>query len=310
MHARKLHVALFVWTIFLAGCSTTAATTKIDTQDGASARPGMGERVSLLDDEERTAVFMAEQTLVSRCMAQRGFKFSAIKIPQVDSAKPSYGNDDIEWAKKNGLANPDPSMKITDDFVRNHPNQKEYDALTPAQKAAWNRALGGTPDSQLRIQLTNGREMSINQNGCVAEAQEELYGGIREWLTLEESLFDVERVVNRGIRADQRYIEALNQWRSCMRSQGYHYSDPLSARSQFFKARAADPGSASFSRQSELKLAVADAQCARDAKLITIAQELDRSYRDAALRSKERDILAYREVQAAALEKAKQLLKS
>jgi hypothetical protein len=314
--SRRLSMALLVIMV-VAGCTQQPATTTRDGRpvdnrsvDGPSGRAADARPLTA---EEEKFLFLAEEKLVSRCMASKGFRYVPL-APGRDEPEARvfpYGNDDVAWARKYGYGIFDGAQDHSNDPVRNHPNQQIVDRLSPAEQRAYSEALTGSMQDRISVTLPDGHQVFTSNKGCTSSVRRQLYGELRRLLWVKYVTRSVEREVAKRVMADQQYLRALDSWRTCMRRRGYRYEDPGAARNA---VELPEPGISNAARTTlrnrEVQLAVADAECSRQAQIVSVVTKLSELYRARVTKDHEGDILAYKELRAAALQKARSLVAS
>jgi hypothetical protein len=287
----------------VAGCSGQSATE--GTQEFHQIRL---RDVSGLSVEDSRFLFLAEEELVSRCMAARGFRYVAVAPPK-DAEEPEapYGNDDVEWARRYGFGKLVAPRSVLAEFERTHPNRTIVERLTPDRRRAYGQALTGDLRRQVAITLPDGSQRTATVDGCVADVRRRLYGDLRSWLMRGYQAQNIGQQVRARVIGDPRYTDAVARWRSCMQERGYRYEDPGTARRELgaLLEKAPDPIRL---RDREVAVAVADAECAARVGLVAAAVRLDLDLRAIVLAENEGVVVAYRDQQASALQRAKELL--
>src|SRR3954453_2558769 len=101
------------------------------------------------------------------------------------------------------------------------PNQRIRATLGPADKAAYDRALGGdNPGATFDDALDTGDFTKLG--GCRLKAIEAVFGGAQVLTQIQGKLDALdERIVQ-----DQRMVKATERWSSCLGAAGYPYTDP------------------------------------------------------------------------------------
>ncbi|MFD9908375.1 hypothetical protein [Streptomyces sp. NPDC059063] len=152
-------------------------------------------------------VHEAQQRLIARCMAERGFRYEAPPVGAKAAADAGSGPAQF------GIE------------TLNPPGSADRPGVQRAERPrgeAFGRALYGDP--QRRISARN-KEISVNQpaTGCLADAQKRLLGegGPRRDLTLRLRLDQGERDALRTLGKDSAFRGATARWRSCMRHAGF-----------------------------------------------------------------------------------------
>ena len=100
------------------------------------------------------------------------------------------------------------------------PNQRIRASLAAADRAAYDRTLGGDNPGATLDAFDTGDFTKLG--GCRRKAIEAVFGGAQVITEIQGKLDQLdERVVQ-----DQRMVRATEKWSSCMAGAGYHYTDP------------------------------------------------------------------------------------
>lgn len=92
-----------------------------------------------------------------------------------------------------------------------------------------------------------------------------LYGDLATWFRTTTVVDNLAALVGSAIERSPAFRDAGRRWVACMRRHGYDYDGPAEHRTCFEKrARALDRDA---TRRLEIRLAVAEATCARDTGL-------------------------------------------
>jgi hypothetical protein len=155
------------------------------------------------------------------------------------------------------------------------PNQRIRTSLAEADRAAYDRALGGdNPGVTFSEAVESGDFTELG--GCTKDASEAAFGGPAVLTSLVERLDELdERIIQ-----DQRMVRANEQWTACMLEKGYRYEEPdeidsdIEERFQAIVGSGVAPGTstppqgASYDRaaltelqQEEVRIANADLDC-------------------------------------------------
>jgi hypothetical protein len=163
---------------------------------------------------------------------------------------------------------------------------------------------------QIVVTLPDGHKVSATTDGCVASVRRQLYGDLGEWLRNEFAIQGIAKEAHDRVLSDRRYLDALDAWRACMRARGYRFADPGAARDAVGAQQQAQGRSLGHDqlRIRETAVAVAEAECARGSRLVSVATDLDRSYHAQVTAQQEGVVIAYREQQARGLQRARALL--
>ena len=101
------------------------------------------------------------------------------------------------------------------------PNQQYRMSLSPADRAAYDRALyGENVGATVDDALDTGDFSKLG--GCTLKATEAVFGGTQVLTQLQSKLDSLDERIN----ADPRMVKALEKWASCMAAAGYRYEEP------------------------------------------------------------------------------------
>lgn len=210
-------------------------------------------------------LWLAEEILISRCMAAHGFRYAVTSATSV--AQPpafTYGINDVAWARAHGygLAGQARLARLQHD----NPNARYVASLPAGRQAAYNLTLDGSPPHRLSVTVPNGMVVTQSADGCLAAAEARLYGNFAAWFRAETISDNLLPVIAAKVYASSRYRRALAAWSACVRAAGHPAAttDDLRAR-----AAAGGPG-------LERELAVTDATCDLKVGLAATGQALDR----------------------------------
>jgi len=105
--------------------------------------------------------------------------------------------------------------------VQADPNQRLRAALGPADRRAYDRALGGEePGATFSGAVDTGDFTKLG--GCTRKATAAVFGGTQLLTELQGKLDELDE----RILEDQRMVRAVERWSTCMASAGYRYPDP------------------------------------------------------------------------------------
>jgi hypothetical protein len=281
------------------------------------AGPGQGSGALSLEDDAR--IILAEEELISRCMADHGLTYHAVgpsveelreqRLAEDQQSDDWFGSDDVERASRGGygfadaLDDPEP----TRDPVVDHPNNVHLESLSPAERQAWHEALFGTFEDHESFELPGGGQASTATSGCLWEARDQLHGDAREYFRTTMALTDIGQQVTERVRADDRYQSAVAGWQACMRDSGHRFDSPAEAQNEIDALVATAPDRAS-ARAREVAVSVADATCSREAGLAEAARDLIPQHREQVEAEFEGERLALQEMLRATLDRAREVL--
>src|SRR5512134_3398292 len=99
---------------------------------------------------------------------------------------------------------------------QSNPNERIRASLSEADRAAYDRALGGeNPGITFAEAVDSGDFTELG--GCTKDASEAAFGGAAVLTSLVERLDELdERIIQ-----DQRMVQATEKWAECMQEKGY-----------------------------------------------------------------------------------------
>ncbi|HEY3187830.1 MAG TPA: hypothetical protein VGJ70_10170 [Solirubrobacteraceae bacterium] len=225
-------------------------------------------------------------------VAQRAALFGSSRLSDLDFAKQfGYGISTL-WGHVSATADPNQRMRLS---------------LSPADRRAYDRALGGdNPGGTFAAAVDTGDFTKLG--GCTLKATERVFGGAQVLSRLSGKLDQLEE----RIFQDQRMVRAVEKWASCMSGAGYQYEEPEAIDSDLFKrterivgelpgqfATGPAPGVkpppydhaalAALQRQ-EVAIAVADYNC--EHKYITPVEEVVRVHYQNLFRQQNQSLIA------------------
>jgi hypothetical protein len=101
------------------------------------------------------------------------------------------------------------------------PNVRIRTGLSPAERVAYDRALGGdNPGANFNDAFDTGDFTKLG--GCRKKAIEEVFGGVQVLSEIQGKLDQLDE----RIFQDQRMVRAVQDWGSCMAAAGYRYTEP------------------------------------------------------------------------------------
>ncbi|WP_203931603.1 hypothetical protein [Virgisporangium ochraceum] len=245
---------------------------------------------------DRPTLDLAEQLLIRECMARHGFPLWLGEPPPEDEQRMfPYVLDDVDWARRHGFGSD--IAAAAQDRRRDDPNQRYFDGLPPARRAAALVALNGARPEGLEARLPSGGVVRRSADGCRSEAERRLYGDLQAWYRARRVVANLSVVRSGMVLADPAYAAALPAWARCMRGHGYAVDSPAHLRRTVVDR----------ARDAEVAAAVAEATCAA-AGLAATARDLDARY-DAELAQRYRsDIETKRRLELAADPRARAIV--
>ncbi|MDC0746138.1 hypothetical protein [Polyangium mundeleinium] len=246
---------------------------------------------------------LAEQILISRCMKAHGFTFVPVCTPPSERPSFRYVIDDVVWAREHGFG--DGGTRGRAQAMRPNPNQQYFDALAPGEQLAALAALNGERPDGLSVAMPMGGVITASDRSCRADAQRRLYGDLEAWFQATTIVGNLAPLYVAEVEQDARFTKAVEDWARCMSGAGHPYPSPRDLRSALDDlTKGLGPAEA---HDVEVRLAVAEATCARDTALAATVEELDRVYGDRVREKYRSQIEAERRMQHAALPRAREI---
>ncbi|MGW1887764.1 hypothetical protein [Streptomyces sp. NPDC001970] len=283
----------------VAGCAQAQSA----SPDGRSAKTvlssaalDLAARAGPYRDDQRV-LQQAEYELTRRCMAARGFDY-----PTSDGG--SIGNDDswqpdLETRRSRGYGFADPAPSPGDQYPP---------GLPAAERDSYVRALTGDPERRAVLRLSSGPEFTFGATGCIAESRIVLYGDVIDAARVSYVPQEAHNALNVPIADSSAMREAMALWTSCMRDRGYPYDSMEAARAAARQSHDT-AGSADAARRAEIRIAVADGECALVAGMPGVVDQVGRRHAARLTAEQRADLNLATELRAKALEKARSIAK-
>ncbi|MGW8768433.1 hypothetical protein ACWGN5_38825 [Streptomyces sp. NPDC055815] len=251
-----------------------------------------------LTQAEQLRISDADEVLIKQCMNRAGFSYwTSPRLSLEESRAPGYVGDDVEWARKHGYGS---RIRAEEDRARRaNPNGNYRATLSPERRAAYDTALdGGRAARVLATAIPTGAgggTVRKRLGGCSEQAEKRLYGDPDAWFRADKVVSNLQPLYVPRVMRDERFTTALTAWAGCMKRSGHAYADPTAARDA--AARSGDYG-------TEVRIAVAEARCARDSSLAAVARERQTHYLNALRGQYGEELDAHRRLQRGAYERA------
>ncbi|MCW2904637.1 MAG: hypothetical protein JWO67_6902 [Streptosporangiaceae bacterium] len=313
---RSINVRVFATTLTLvlaasgslSGCggsSGSARGAKDAARDGGGWRlpdradPNVRDKMNGLFSGVSVRIAATEE-LLWRCMAKKGLRYVKQPAPKRDvnptMSAPGYGLSPTE-AARHGYRT---AALLNESENRPDP----YKDQTPAERQRWGQAFFG-PDStpQTRVKLPDGSEVDTPSEGCLADAHRQIFGSTERRVKSESFAGNLPAQARQRANADPRLRNLNSLWSACMTKQGHAgLAEPAAASSKAAGLyRNGD-------RQTEIKIAVADAKCEQQINYAPQRKRLEDLYYTAALRHYEPEVAAVHETNKEALARARTIL--
>jgi hypothetical protein len=229
MHSRSAWlVSAGLAVVLAAGCgggSGNTSTKSASTNSNEAVEAAVG-----LDPIDMQRRQLQVEGLIADCMKAKGFDY--VPLDPTASALPGaspgqvvivQGLSEDEFRNLYGYGRTtlyDAKAGTAKGLIDN-PNSKIRDALTPADQAAYDRALtGGSSAGTFAFAVDEGDFSTLG--GCNKEAADKVFGSSN---ALEEVQTALDEIDTR-VAADKRFLEAVRAWSGCMKDAGHQYDDP------------------------------------------------------------------------------------
>ncbi|MFV0131979.1 hypothetical protein ACLGIH_01690 [Streptomyces sp. HMX87] len=242
-----------------------------------------------LTGAEKDLLNDAEQRLITDCMRGEGFSYTVDPPPPNRSRAPDrpFGLDDVAWARRHGYGLAADGRSGDRGGAAQTPagSQERYLAsLTPERRLAFDRALNGTDREAIVVEVPGRGQILTSADGCQAEARSRLYGDLHRWTEAKAIVVNLGYITWDQVVSEPGYTKALEGWRDCMAARGLPYRSSSEAIGDVASRRPQHTGESA--RKREMRTAVADAECNRDAGLSRTGTRLLREHVQAAARKK------------------------
>jgi hypothetical protein len=132
--------------------------------------------------------------------------------------------------------------------------------LPPARQKSFQLAMFGDPTRRSAISFRSGRQFSFPTDGCIADSQSRIYGSPDAAARVRYVPQDLFVTAYLAMRAGPEYSAVVAAWRDCMGRKGMHYDSPADAKQRLINEYR--PGAAKDAFRREVRVALADADCA------------------------------------------------
>ncbi|MER7663939.1 MULTISPECIES: hypothetical protein [unclassified Streptomyces] len=261
-----------------------------------------GEQVRDLTVAEEVEVDRAEEKLIEKCMERRGHRYWPGPVASIAERKAgAYVVDDVDWARRYGYGRPfDIAAEKT---RRSHPNVTYHNALSEQERIRYSLALDGDFDDNISVELPSGGTIRTPRQGCHVEARERLYGDYPTWFRVKKTVTGLTPLYVPRILRDERLIAGVKAWSRCMNESGNPFKSPDDIRQK--RDSLVKGMNASQAQSAEVKLAVAEAECASKTSLGETARSLEGEYREKTLRDYPEEFATYQQMRMTALSRAR-----
>jgi hypothetical protein len=133
--------------------------------------------------------------------------------------------------------------------------------------------------------------------------EKHLYGDLPQWYRVKKVTDQLAPLRRQRVMNDSRFEQGVGRWATCMRAEGYAYSQPADAR----KAALASNGG--IDRAEEIAIAIAEEICAKDTGLTETIHQMDEQYRRDLSAQYRYEVERKRALELAALPQASDIVK-
>ena len=243
------------------------------------------------------------ENAIRNCMKAQGFDYTPVDpFAQQQAISGKARLTDEEFIKQFGYGI---STLFRRASARSDPNERIRASLSPTDRAAYDRALGGdNPRATFADAVDSGHFGELG--GCTKAASEAEFGGAAVVTELVGKLDELDS----SILEDQRMVRANEKWSVCMNEQGYRYAEPDEVDGGIEKRFQAivgigvtpgasappdpgtsyDPAALTELQRDEVKVATADLNCEK--REITPVERVVRPQYEKMFRQQNRELLA------------------
>ena len=208
------HRLLFLAAIALAAALLGACGKEEPKEDFVELEDQLGFSTSGIMERQSRA-----EGIIRDCMQAQGFEYVPVDpFAQRAALTGKARLSDEEFLKQFGYGISTLFGRAT---ATADPNERLRKTLSPADRAAYDRALfGETPGLTFAEAVESGDFSELG--GCTKKATEAVFGGAGVLARLVGKLDELdERIVQ-----DQRMIKAVEKWSACMADKGFQYEEP------------------------------------------------------------------------------------
>jgi hypothetical protein len=215
-----------------------------------------------LTDVEQRRLEAAEARLTERCVRDHGLRLPtpATREQAPAAARPTmpratYGNDDVDWARRHGFG--------ADNVGGFEPSARPSERRRISSRATrrLQHVLFGDRQRALTVRLPTGYVVATGENGCLAEAQRQLYGDQAAWFRSDTLVSNIGALAEQQASKDPTVRARRRAWSACLARAGYAARTPVALRKRFLDR--ATSLTATAREAQERQMAVAEARCGR-----------------------------------------------
>jgi hypothetical protein len=235
--ATSATVAISLAATGAAKVATPGSTASGSTASGSVPATALAKPVSA---DDRAALYRAEQLMVQKCMADKGFRYWPVpQQPSPDYRQFSYLVTDVGWAKKHGYGQ-DIEHRL-DRESQTGPATRYFKSLSAQRHQALGDALSGPEPVGLSVANPIGGTLTHSDKGCTATVWKQLYGDAQAWFAAREITTNLRPIFHTRVVQDPEFVAGIADWRICMRPFGYADPDPRALRGRVLSTENLSP---------------------------------------------------------------------
>lgn len=322
MRSRVLHnvgAIAFALALGTAACQGVAAPASPPASLGPSELVTLerADRViqTRVTPEENALIINAQGTVVESCMQQLGWDFQVGRETPETADEPrslsrleQWTFADLRSAESGGYGLEEhlaamPAYLDRLDQQGREARIPDLATMSAEDAARYELEYFGAESERIEIIERDGSAASVPGGGCLGEGSRAIWGDIEQELRLRDARGTAGADIWEATLADDVVGDALDAWKGCVAQDGYEFEDPQDA----FEVALTAAQSGDFER--ERLIAGSDARCKVESGLDRAVQTAFLGATNAVLPDLEDDLLALQQFEAAALERATDILR-
>ena len=300
-----------------AACQGTSPATSLDPNDVTSLERADRIINTKVTPEENALLINAHGAIVEACMQENGWDVEIPAVsPEMAAGGPGFLSRLEQWtfadelsAESDGYGFEGYLAQHSDYLteigeVNTEARMPDPSTMSAEDAARFDLDYSGTDEQRVEIVERDGSSSSVPGGGCLGRASSELWGDIEQELRLRDARSSAQSDIWQATLAGDAVADTLDAWKACVAQEGYEVEDPgVAVETALAAAQSGD-----FAR--ERLIATADASCKAESGLDRAVQVAFLTAANASLVDLEDDLLALQQFEAAALERAKDTLRS
>lgn len=310
----NLGAVAVVVTLGIAACQGAKPPASLDSSDITTIESADRIIQTRVTPEENALIINAHGAVVEACMQQLGWDFRVGRETIETAGGPNSLSRLEQWtfadmpsAESDGYGFEAQLAALSAHLDRIEEMDSKARIPDPTTMSAEDAAryeldYVGTEEERVEIIERDGSGASVPGGGCIGEASRAVWGDIEQELQLRDARGTAQADIWGTTVADEAVLDTLDAWKDCVSQEGYAFDDPEDA----FEVALAAAQAGDF--EGERLIAVADATCKTESGLDNAVQAAFLAATNAVLPDLEDDLLALQDFEAAALERAKDIL--